>query len=176
MNFKIARFISLGVSFIFGAFFLIAGILGIIFPWSAYIRTAIVEFLLEDYLILPLFGLGLILIGISLIIYTFYSTKRKYIQIKSSHHSVTIDENLVSHYLDTYWQDLFPNNLVPSKFRIKKNAIEIIADLPYVNEETRDSLLKQIQNDFNDIFGRILGYSQQIILIASFQPKQKSTS
>ncbi len=112
------------------------------------------------------------MIGLSLVTYSILSTKRRYVYVKTGNKSVTLDENVIQHYLDTYWIEEFPNSQIPSTFKVKKNTIQILADFPFLPQQEHHAFLEKIKTDFSDIFGRILGYPHEIQLIASFQSKQ----
>lgn len=172
MNFKVGRFLYLAISFLLGLFFLIVGGIGIALPWSDILQIELVQFIYEDKLILPLFGFGLALIGVSLIMYTWWTTKRHYVLIRSGDHAITLNENVIRHYLNSYWEEQFPKHHIPSDLKIKKNAIQIQADFPFLPYSEQKDFLKKIQEDFNDIFGRVLGYPYEIQLIASFQTEK----
>lgn len=109
MSFKIGRFFYLAISFILGAFFFVLGIFGIILPWFPRLKTAAVEFIVEHTLILSLFGLGFALIGLSIVIYALLSSRRHYTEIRTGAYAVTLDENVIRHYLESYWEERFPN-------------------------------------------------------------------
>lgn len=172
MNFRVGRFFYLTISFIIGAFFLAIGIINLVLPWSTRMKDEIVRFIWEDTLILPLFGLGLISIGLSIIIYTFISSRHRYLHIKTGSRSVVVDENVIQNYLEAYWQEQFPNSHIPSHFKVKKDSIQIVADLPYLPQPEQKDFLERVSHDFKDIFGRLLGYHQEIQLIASFQDEK----
>lgn len=169
MSFKIGRFFYLTISFILGAFLLVVGFINLLLPWSFYLKDEIVRFVWEDNIFLPLFGLALILIGLSLLVYTIWNSKHRYLQIKTGPHSITLDENIIQNYLEAYWQELFPKHPVTSRFKIKKNSIQIVADLPSFPLSEQQKLIEKIGYDFSDIFGRLLGYGHEIDLIVNFR-------
>lgn len=174
MSFKIGRFFYLASSFIIGSFFFIFGAFSIILPWSLYLRTVTTQFILENTLILSLFGLGFALIGISIVIYTLLKTRHHYVQIRTGELSVTLDENIIHQYLETYWQKHFPKSHVPFNLSLKKHSLQIVADLPPLPFLEQKAFLEQVKQDFSDLFGRILGYPYDIHLIANFQTSESS--
>lgn len=171
MNFKIGRFFFLFFSLLFSVFFLLVGTIGVMIPWSPWIRSEIVQFVLEDSLFFPVFGASLILVGLSFLIYTFFSLKKRYIIVKSGTHSIKVDENVIQNYLETYWQEQFPHSLIPAELKIKKGIIQITADFPFLPQSEQREFLEKIKNDFQYIFHKLLGCTQEIRLIASFQSK-----
>jgi hypothetical protein len=175
MNFKMSRFFSLVISFIIGSFFFIFGAFSILLPWSSFLQTVTTQFILENTLILSLFGLGFALIGLSLVIYTILQTRHRYVQIRTGTLRVILDENVIRQYLENYWQEQFPKQHVPFNLSVKKRSLQILADLPYLPLEEQKILLEQIKQDFSDLFGRVLGYPHDVHLIASFQPEKTSS-
>ena len=57
-------------------------------------------------------------------------------------------------------------------FSIKKNSIQVVADLPFLADNTaQDHCLEKIQKDFSQLFGDTLGYPNEVHFIAHFQEK-----
>ncbi|KIC71875.1 hypothetical protein DB44_CW00480 [Candidatus Protochlamydia amoebophila] len=168
MNFKFERFFYVAISFIFGAFFFVVGVFSIALPWSELLQNAIIRFLTENTLILSLFGLGFALIGLSIFIYTAISTKHRYTFIKTGNRSISIDENLIEQYLKSYWKEQFSQSEVPFQLMIRKNFLQVAADLPAMPEEDQKNVLEKINRDFSYLFGEVLGYPHEVHLIASF--------
>lgn len=171
MNFRLNRFFNLAISFIIGGFFFIFGAFGIFLPWSTYLQSVITQFILHNTLIISLFGLGFVLSGLSLIIHTLLKTRYRYMQIRTGHFSVALDEKIIYQYIDLYWQKIFPYTQVSFELTLKKNELEIVAELPSLPLIEQKNLLEQIKLDFSDMFGRILGYPHDVHLIASFKEK-----
>ena len=169
MSFKLGRLLNLTISFIIGSFFFILGAFSIIFPWSSRLQTATIRLILENTLILSLFGLGFALIGLSIIVYAFLKTRHRYIHIRTGDLGVILDENIIHQYLEAYWQKHFPGMQIPFNLSFKKHSLQIIADLPSLPLMEQKALLEQIKQDFNDLFSRTLGYPYDVHLIASFQ-------
>lgn len=174
MSFKLGRFLHLAISFIIGSFFFILGAFAVILPWSPYLQNVTIQFILENTLVLSLFGFGFALIGLSIIIHTLLKTRHRYIQIRTGDLGVILDENIIHQYLETYWQKLFPTTQIPFRLNFKKHSLQIIVDLPSLPHMEQKSLLEQIKQDFSDLFGRTLGYPYDVHLIASFQADPSS--
>lgn len=154
---------------VIGIFFLILGIFGTVIPWSPSMKEITANFFLENTLILFLFGLGFLLIGLSLLIYTFINLRHRYIHIKTGNHALLLDEAIVQHYLETYWKKHFPDTHVPFQIAVKKNSLQITAELPSMPLTDQKQFLEQVKEDFSDIFGNILGYPHDVNLFASFK-------
>ncbi len=172
MSFKFGRFFSLTVSWILGAFCCLIGIFSVILPWSPFLQQSATDLIVNHTLILSLFGLGLVLIGISIVIYAIFNMGHSYAYIKVGNRPVSLDENLIEQYLQNYWKKNFPNHQIPFYMSIKKNSIQIVADLPPVPEADQDRFLDKIREDFSHLFSGILGYQNEIYFIAHFQTEQ----
>lgn len=169
MSFRINRFFYLITSLAIGIFFLILGIFATVIPWSPKMKEVTAHFFLENTLILFLFGLGFLLIGLSLLIYTFINSRHRYIHIRTGSHALLIDEAVVQHYLKTYWKQHFPDGHIPFQIFVKKNSLQITAELPSMPLPDQKKFLEQVREDFSDIFGNILGYPHDVNLFASFK-------
>ncbi len=176
MSFKLGRFFYLAISFIIGSFFFIFGAFSIVLPWSSFLQTIATQFILENTLILSLFGLGFTLIGLSIVIYALLKTRHRYVHIRIGEWGVILDEKVIHQYLEAYWKKHFPKSHIPFNLSIKKHSLQIIADLPSLPLREQKLFLEQVKQDFNDLFGRVLGYPYDVHLIASFQANQTSAN
>lgn len=174
MSFKLSRFVVLANSFIMGSFFFILGAFSIILPWSPYLQKVTTQFILENTLILSLFGFGFALIGISIIIYAILKTRHRYVQIRTGNLSVILDENVIHQYLEAYWQKHFPETQVPFQISFKQRSLQIIADLPPLARMEQKAFLEQVKQDFSELFGQVLGYPYDVHLTANFQADRQS--
>jgi len=169
MSFKLDRLLYLAISCVIGIFFLIVGVFGIILPWSHVLQTLTIQFIQEKTLILSLFGLGLALIGLSMIAYALLHTRHRYVDIRTGGYAVTLDENVVRSYLEKYWEERFPESHIPFDITFKKRAIQIVVTLPPLPLQEQKPFLEQVKQDFNELFGRTLGYPYDVHLMARFE-------
>lgn len=169
MNFKFGRFFYLTFSFIFGAFFLIIGLFGIVLPWSTYLQKATTNLVLNHTLILSLFGLGFALAGISIFVYAIINAGKKFVYIRTGSRSVQLDEALIEQCLQQYWKKQFPGKQIPFYTTIRKQTIQIVADLPALPEADQDAILERVKKDFAELFGEMLGYPNEVHFIAHFK-------
>lgn len=169
MNFKLTRFLHLLISFIIGSFFFIFGAFSTALPWSSYLQAATIQLILKHTLLFFFFGLGFILIGLSIIIYTFINTRHRYIHLRTGAQAITLDENIIHQYLEAYWQEHFPQSHVPFSLSLKKHSLQIVADLPSLSLADQKIFLERVKHDFTDLFSQTLGYPYDVNLIASFQ-------
>jgi hypothetical protein len=116
-----------------------------------------------------IFGVALISVGIALFLYTLFSTKKRYAYIQAGNQSIKIDETLVQNSIEKYWQGQFPYTYIPFQLTLRKHSICIVADLPYMAPESQRQRLEQIKSDFDNLFGRVLGYPHPVHFFASFQ-------
>ena len=152
MSFKLGRFFYLTISFILGAFFFVIGVFGIILPWSPFLQKVTSRFIEENTLMLSLFGLGFSLIGISVVVYTLLNTRRCYTHIRTGAQAVILDENVIQQYLEAYWLEQFPNTHVAYELSIRKNSIQIVADLPALPLSEQKQFLEKVKHDFSESF------------------------
>ncbi|MBA3957498.1 MAG: hypothetical protein H0X51_03765 [Parachlamydiaceae bacterium] len=159
-------------NFLVAAFFVLLGGIAILLPWSITMRTELVSLILENSIAISLIGFVVLLVGIAMLISLWMSTKKRYYYLRVSNKLVAVDEALIQTYVEAYWRQLFPVEEVPSRLVLKRNKIKIVANLPYKAPEERKLFLEKVQADLQDIFRRILGYSQDFSLAISFQPKK----
>lgn len=166
------NFIYFFTWFVLAAFFLLLGIICLILPWSAAIRTDLIEFILENTTAIAIFGLGLFAIGCIILVSLFLRFKKRYYYINSANYAAAIDETVVQQYLHSYMKQLYPKHEIPTRLILKKDKIKIIADLPYTPVTQQQAIIDRMHHDLNDIFKRILGYSNDFLLSISFPKKQ----
>ena len=140
-------------------------------PWSAAIRTAFIQFILEDALALSLFGFGFILIGLAMVTHILQNSKRRYYYVRSDQ-SVLVNETALEEYVNAYWKQLFPGRDIPSRLTLKKNKIQITAALPDLPFDQQKQLMEKIKNDLDDHFKQLLGPQSEFSLMASFPPRK----
>lgn len=159
------------ISFVVALFFILLGIIGLILPWSAGVRTDIIQFILENTLAISLFGFGFVIIGSTLVINLILNLKKHHYYIRSQSQQIVIDEALIQQYLNSYMKDLFPHHDIPTRLSIRKNKIKISADLPYTPLPQQEQFINRMRHDLDGILKRILGYSNEFILSISFPRK-----
>lgn len=168
------KFLYSFINCLIALFFILLGVIALILPWSPLVRSDIVQFILEDHAAISLFGFGFVAIGVGIIVSIIqYDRKRSYV-IHSGHHSALVNETIAQHYLDSYWQQLFPKVQIPCRIQIKKKQIKIFAELPYVPVEEQQSLVTHIQAELDDILKRILGFREESVLHINFQSKKNA--
>src|SRR5262249_26201196 len=142
MNFS-RLFYSL-ISLAVALFFLLLGIISLMLPWSPSARSELILFILEHSQTIALLGLGWILIGLSIVVYTLLSARHHYLYLRSGPRSIKIDESIIHSYLETYWKKLFPHAEIPHRVTLKRNKIHVTADLPYVPANEQKAFLAKV--------------------------------
>lgn len=163
------------ISFFVGLFFILLGVIGILLPWSPTVRSLFIRFIQEGSLLIFLFGLGFLIIGTAIAVYVIFSSRKRYYEIRSGENLTMIDEALFQEYLNTYWKQLFPKYDIPNRVTLKKNKIQVTADLPSIPDSQQKALIERIERDLNDIFTRILGYTDDYVISISFQPESEKS-
>lgn len=159
------------ITLIIALFFFILGFIAMLIPWSSGISNMIVSFIVNQSLILFLFGLGFAVIGAALALHIILSSRRRYVTLHLGKLTFSISEKLIGDYLSAYWKELFPHKEIPYRVVLKKHSVEITADLPFAPLEVQKDLLEKIEKDLGDLFRDVLGYREDLNLEISFQPK-----
>lgn len=89
--------------------------------------------------------------------------------MRSGKRPIIIDEEILQQYLDAYWKRRFPNKEVPHQLRLKRETIRIIADLPKTPKDQQKELLNDVQDELQDLFFKMLGYSHELLFALRFQ-------
>lgn len=137
-------------------------------PWFPGVREALATFILEDSIMIFLFGFCFMIIGIAYIAGTLWSSRRHYYHVKAGPYAINVSETIFQDYLDTYWKKIFPNSQVPCNVKLSRNKVHVTADLPYVPRKEQKELIEKMQQDVTEIFTRLLGYRAEYLFSVSF--------
>lgn len=159
---------------LFAIFFLVLGLIGMIIPFSPYLRTEVVDFILSNTLALAILGFFFFAIGLGALIQLSQAARRHYFTLKRKAVDFDVSEKVILDYLSLYFRDLFPNTEVSSRVILKKNKVKIIADLPFFPKLEQESLVKKIEEDLVDILRELIGYPHELLLSISFNEKHVS--
>lgn len=162
------KFLYYIFAFIIATFLIFLGVIAMMLPWSTSIRTDLVTFILENSIAISLIGFGFFILGVAWWVNLWQSSKRSYYQVRVGNKKILIDESILQHYVDAYWQQLLPGKEVPNQLIIRNNQIKIVADLPYKPVEERKAFLETVQQELQDLLTNVLGYSQEFVLAVSF--------
>lgn len=161
------------ISVLVTLFFILLGIICLIFPWSEMMKSAVTEFILHNSLAISLMGFAVLAVGLARLFYISSGIKPTYYHFRTDSKAVWIDETIIQDYVDNYWRNLFPKGAVANKVTLKNNKIFLSADLPYVPSNEQKDMIQKIQKELSDLFSLILGYKNSFTLSATFQPKPK---
>lgn len=164
------------ISLVIAIFFILLGIICVILPWSSGMQSLAISLLVDNGVLIFLFGLSFLAIGFATALHILLSTRRQYYHLKVCDQPVSVDAMLIQNYLHTYLKELFPDIDVPNRVEIKKNNIHVTLDLPFVEPENQEIVLERIKSELKEIFSSLLGYHQQFYLYASFQPPARTSS
>ncbi len=163
------------MTFITGLFFIVLGTIGLLALWFPHIRTALIVFLLENALIISIFSMAIFAIGIAIVVNVIQNARHSYYQVTAGRHLVSVDEDLIEKYINSYWIEFFPNVNIPNHVTLKNNKIYIVADLPYYPSAEQKTLLAKIDKDISNILSKIFGYKREFSLQISFNEPSKSS-
>lgn len=163
------------ISLVVALFFIVLGVMSMILLFSPFVRSSLVKFILENSVMIFLFGFCFLVIGVAIVAYIIIGAKKRHYYIKSNNHSIYISEDVFQQYLDSYWKQLFPNQEVPNQVELKKEKIQITAELPFVPIPEQKKIITRIERDLSELFNRLIGYRKEYVLSLSFQPEQRHT-
>ncbi len=163
------RFFCSLITFIIALLCILVGVVGLIVPWSLDVREYLTRLLVEDSLVISLFGFTLVVIGVATAAYIIMNSRSRYYYIKTGNGTVLVDEGIVQEYLIQYWKQLMPDANVTSSVHLKDNKISIHVDFPSVPLSGQRPLLEKVKTDLRDWLFKILGYHQEFGLHATFQ-------
>jgi hypothetical protein len=169
MSFKLTRYASLVVCGLIGIFIFIFGISLVIYPWLTHLQEFIRLTIVGNKVMFSIIGFCLAVSGGAMTTYAFFQSRQRYVKIRTGDLAVLLDENVIRRYLESYWKQQFPLTTISYDVIIKKRALQIIADLPWLPESEQEALLEKVKNDFYNIFGHLLGYPYDVQFFAHFK-------
>lgn len=160
------------MSVLVALFFILFGVICLIFPWSEAMKSAVMDFIQHSSIAIAWMGLVVLTIGVVRLIYVALGMKPAYYRVKTDAKAIWIDEAIIQEYADNYWRSQFPAGTVANRVAVKKNKIFLSADLPYVPSQEQKAMLHKFQKDLADLLSLILGYKHSFTLSVTFQPKR----
>lgn len=164
-------FLSL-INLLFGVLLIVLGIFILMIPRAPHFQANTVAFLTEQSFLLSIFGIGLGVIGIFLLIGIYAVNRRNSYYLTMGSNLLTVNESIIKKYLSTYWKALFPNDEPHCEVAIRDNHIYLTAVLPYVSFEEQKKLLERIESDLQKLLARMFDYRGEFYLSLSFQDKR----
>lgn len=154
---------------ILGLFFLVMGGIGILIPWAPALQRELVYFFQENHAVVFVLGAGFALIGLGILLGQYYRLKKRVFHLKRGSFSIDLNEKVFRQCLDKYWKNRYPRIAIAHQLQMKRGKVVMHAELPDVPEAQRQSVLKSIQDDLEDLFIRVLGYQGTLQFNAQFK-------
>lgn len=158
----------LTISYILAVFFVILGVTCVIIPWSEPMRHALITFLQSNWITLFLGGIGFLAIGLALFINLSMSSRKRHYSLKIGPHTASIDATLVESYLKEYFTKRYPKREIPCRVSVKRETLQIAADLPDTPLEKQRELLQKVEKELQELLASTLGYKSSLRLFISF--------
>lgn len=162
------RFFCSCIRFVGSLLLVIIGVVGLLTPWSASIRTALVDFIQHHAVVISLFSIAFLVVGSALIVNIFLHSRRTYYCLPSSDNTVFVDENLIRQHLSHYWQQQFPKCDIVYEVALKDNKLSISVDFPSMPLSEQRLFLEKVKNELRILLTTHLGYQENFSLTASF--------
>lgn len=156
------------LSFLFSTFLFLLGVSLLLFPWAPKYRGVVLFWLETAYVQMSLVGLGFALSGLLLLLGLFKMRQGDSYSVKMGSNTYTIDAELIQAYVQEYWERLFPGKNPLCVVSVKRNRVEIQADLPPVPFSGQRDLLSKAERDLGQLFTETLGYHTEFVLTVSF--------
>jgi len=161
------------INVIVALFFILIGIVCISLPWNPDVRLAITVLVNESTIMLLLFGLSLISIGLVVITYVIFSSKKRTYFVRTGRCSIGLDDKVLDGYVLAYINDLFPDQEASHHLILKKNKILLTLDVPFMPKPEQEPLTEQIFDDITSILIDKIGYNEDLHLTVGFQPPSR---
>ncbi len=167
----LARLFYSLVSFLVATFFVILGILCLILPFSPAVQADLTTFISNNSIAIGLFGFAFLVIGVAAFCMLLSGLKQRWYYASGGSKSVAINEQIIRHYVETYWKQRYPLQEIPTRLVFGRNKIKVIADLPSVPTKERKATVQEIQQELQELFLKFLGYSKKLVVGATFRSK-----
>lgn len=156
------------LSLLFTLFLGFTGLILLILANSSYFRGLVMHVLQGGSSFFTFTGILLIALSISLALTLSHLSARRFLDIKMGKNRLSIQETVVEQILGEVWKSFFPDREISHQVVVKKNKIEVAVVLPPIEEESRQTLLGQIERHLCRLFESKLGYTDDFILLVSF--------
>lgn len=136
-------------------------------PYAPAVKFKLASFFSERTdLFLPL-GAIITFMGLILLIGFYWMNRKRYFQVsmKMPAHRIEAEEELVLKILMSYWKQMFPEEeLMTDVFIHTDQKIELIAEIPKLNEANQKKALHKIEEDVGSLLAKQLGYKREFLL------------
>lgn len=133
-------------------------------------QKSLVMQLLQEEILLCLFGVLFLAVGIALFAIFFVFYRGQYLRFSMDRKArIDIDKALFQKRILDYWK----NHVLPTVDSLEVEILvggrlEIIAPLPLLPPEEQEKLLKKIEKDLGEILAREFGYEKEFTVTALF--------
>lgn len=136
-------------------------------PWTPVVRFKLAAFFAEQEGFFLLLGAVIILMGFVLLFGFYWMNRKRFFQVvmKVPEKRVEVEEELVLASLSIYWKGLFPEEELMTNVLIHRDQkIELIAEIPKLEEEAQKVLLEKVEKEVGVLLARQLGYEREFFL------------
>lgn len=141
------------------------GVFFLLLPNSIAFRLTLEQLLVSDTSLFAKIGIGITCFGVLLLVGFYILNKKNYLTFKINGSRILIDEAIIQDYLKQYWREVFPHHDIYSEVVFHfPQKLEIVAQLPKMNEEEKTHLLLRMQNELSVLLARKLGYEKEFFL------------
>lgn len=136
-------------------------------PWAPVVRFKLAAFFAEQETFFLLLGSIVVLMGLVLLFGFYWMNRKRFFQVvmKAPEKRIEVEEELVLTSLSIYWKRLFPEEELMTDVLIHRDQkIELIAEIPKLEEETQKVLLEKVEKEIGALLARQLGYEREFFL------------
>ena len=152
---------------LFSFFLLIGGFLLFLPPFIPTWASALQTLFLNHLTGVSYFGLTLLFLGVFFLTLFAWLNRRSYLLLKMG--GVSVKDQLVAHFAKTSIEKLFPGQAVECDVIVrKKKRVEILANLPFVEEKEQEGTLRTIEKELVVVLLKQCQYDQEFTLNVSF--------
>ncbi|SCA63807.1 Uncharacterized protein SCG7086_BE_00130 [Chlamydiales bacterium SCGC AG-110-P3] len=163
------------MNFLIACFFVLFGLLALILPWIGVLRRSFIELLVSNPFTMSIIGIGFVTVG-AVMLLSICGKQREYYHLKTGDRAVMLADTLFNDYINTFWEQQFPNQEFVSKVSIKGDRIHIVADLPPLPFDQQRPFLKRAEEQLGQLFADKLGYHRGFSLSISFHDSDRLLS
>jgi len=127
---KTTLFFQLFLNLCFAALLMVVGILCALFPYAQEPYAHFLTELTAHAWVIPLVGLLLMLLGWMLIRWTFPIMRKGHFKTVVGQTEVWVETGALEKAFANFWKEQFPDNTLSTKIFMRKQTLELIAEVP----------------------------------------------
>lgn len=163
-----SRLLFFTVSSVSALFFAVFGLLCMLISLSEFLGQMVIEFLQRHGISLFLVGFGSLAVGIFLFITLWRQSWRRTYSIRTGTRAITVDPSLIETCIKAYWGKRYPSSDIPCRVWVKKDILQISADLPETPLANQKSLLTEMERELQEFLAETIGYQRRLHFFISF--------